>query len=371
MMLQRLSILHHYVALIGAQPRNAASAWGFAADQGKHVPRRAARKRHENTARAAKHGRRQAAVCAALAILLAACTASAEPPPDVVLIVADDLRHDDIAHMPRVTELAEQGVVFDGAFTPFPLCVPARVSLLTGTLPRTHGFRANDPTGFDGTNTIATRLRAGGYRTGVFGKLLNNLALAGPQPGWSVYLPFVNHKDYGRAQSDVLTAQALEFMGGPGPSFTYLAPVAPHGPLYGPERCDSRSIPPAPEGSTVKRWKQRLSALCGLDDLVAAVVAARGPDTYVIFTADNGWMWENGRTGKLELIIDAAQVPLIVWGPGLRGHHRREMVSLVDVSATVLHLAGVSRSGIEGQSILGLLRESPNRWAGRLEIEGQ
>lgn len=296
---------------------------------------------------------------------------TAESRPDVVLIVADDLRHDDIAHMPRVMELAEQGVVFDGAFTPFPLCVPARVSLLTGTLPRTHGFRTNDPTGFDGTNTIATRLRAGGYRTGVFGKLLNNLALAGPQPGWSVYLPFVNHKDYGRAQSDVLTAQALEFMGGPGPSFTYLAPVAPHGPLYGPERCDSRSIPPAPEGSTVKRWKQRLSGICGLDDLVAAVVAARGPDTYVIFTADNGWMWENGRTGKQELIIDAAQVPLIVWGPGLRPHHRRELVSLVDVSATILRIADVDSGGMDGRSLLPLLTESSDRWGGRLEIEGQ
>lgn len=311
---------------------------------------------------------------AAALVLLSACASSAAPPPNIVLIIADDLRVDDIPRaMPRIEALAEQGVVFDAAFTPLPLCGPARVSLLTGTLPRTHGIRTNDVTTFDTSDTIATRLQGAGYRTAVFGKLLNRHWRAQqPERGWSTFEVFRRHDEHGRAQSDVLAQQALACMAGPGPHFCYVGAVAPHAPNLGPERCDAHEVPAVAEGSNPERWAQRMSALCGLDDLVANVVEARGPDTWVIFTADNGWFWENGRTGKQELVLDAAQVPLIVWGPGLRGHHRREMVSLVDVSATILRLGNVSRGGLDGRSLLPLLREENDvRWQGVLEIEGQ
>jgi N-acetylglucosamine-6-sulfatase len=317
--------------------------------------------------------RHSTALITALALLATACTASASP-PSVVLIVADDLHVADVARaMPRVTALAEQGVQFDAAFSPLPLCGPARVSLLTGKLPRTHGIRTNDVTTFDASDTIATRLQAAGYSTTALGKLLNRYwRAANPEQGWTTFTPFRRHDQHGTEQSDVLTQQALAAMAGPSPFFVYVGAVAPHGPLGGPARCAAREIPPRPETVTEKRWNQRMSALCGLDDLVASIVEARGENTYVILAADNGWIYaENGRNGKQELVIDAAQVPLIVWGPGLRGHHRREMVSLVDVSATVLRLANVGRSGMEGRSLLPLLTESDARWGGTLVLEGR
>ena len=328
---------------------------------------------------------RRLTTCAFLTLaLLSVCTASAAPPANVVLIVGDDIRHDDLVHMPRVSELAAQGVQFDAAFSPIALCVPARVSLLTGTLPRTHGIRDNRGQDFVPSDTIATRLDAAGYEPALFGKYLNasrrpsaasaqRLVIDQP-PGWDVFRALLYHDDYGREQPDVLLQQAQAFMStATGPFFVYLAPTAAHGPLSGPPRCDAREIPPPPPGATEKRWRQRVSALCGLDDLVADIVASRGPDTWVLWTADHGFMLgEGGRTGKSELVLDAAQVPLIVWGPDVVPARRREIVSLVDVSATVLRLANVGRSGLEGQSFLPLLRgDSSQRWTGTLEIIGQ
>lgn len=319
--------------------------------------------------------RHAATLAIALASILTACTSHAEPRPNIVLVVADDLAVRDLPlAMPRVTELAAQGVQFDAAFVPLALCTPSRISLLTGTLPRTHGFRSNDPTGFDASDTIATRLHAAGYTTTIAGKLLNqHWKATHPEAGWDTYLPFRRHDDHGIEQSDILKGQALECMSGASPHLCYVGAVAPHGPLPGPERCRAQPIRERPPTVTEKRWSQRMSALCGLDDLVASIVEARGSDTYVIFTSDNGWMYgENERTGKSELVLDAAQVPLIVWGPDVVPAHRREMVSLVDVSATVLRLANVGRNGVEGQSFLTLLRNlDAARWVGRLEIEGQ
>lgn len=313
-------------------------------------------------------------ILAALAIVaLTACSSSASP--NIVLVVADDLSVRDIPlAMPRVAELAEQGAEFQAAFTPLALCTPSRISLLTGTLPRTHGFRSNDPTGFDASDTIATRLHAAGYRTTIAGKLLNkHWRATNVEAGWDTYLPFHGHDDHGTEQSNVLKAQALAAMAGPSPFFVYIGAVAPHGPLPGPDICQAQASAERPPTVTERRWTQRMSALCGLDDLVASIVEARGPNTYVIFTSDNGWMYgEGGRTGKSELVLDAVQVPLIVWGPDVVPARRREIVSLVDVSATVLRFAGVGRAGIEGRSFLPLLRDdSSQRWVGRLEIEGQ
>ncbi len=322
-----------------------------------------------------KSWRHVASLIVGLTTLLTACTSSAEPRPDIVVVIADDLAVRDLPlAMPRVTELAAEGVQFDAAFTPLPLCGPSRISLLTGKLPRSHGFRSNDPTGFDARDTIATRLNAAGYATTIAGKLLNkHWKATHPEAGWDTYLPFDHHDDFGAAQSDVLKRQALECMSGSSPHFCYVGAVAPHGPLPGPERCQAQPIRERPPTVTEKRWSQRMSALCGLDDLVASIVQARGSDTYVIFTSDNGWMYgENGRTGKSELVLDAVQVPLIVWGPDVVPARRREIVSLVDVSATVLRLANVGRSGVEGQSFLRLLHnDASTRWVGRLEVEGQ
>lgn len=98
--------------------------------------------------------------------------------PNVVLIVADDMRVGDLRFAPRTrTLVGRHGLTFRNSFSPYPLCCPARASLLTGTYAHNHRVWWHDrPFGyaaFDDRRTLATSLRAAGYRTGLIGKYLN------------------------------------------------------------------------------------------------------------------------------------------------------------------------------------------------------
>jgi arylsulfatase A-like enzyme len=73
--------------------------------------------------------------------------------------------------MPAVDRMAERGVAFDRAYTTAPLCVPARVSLLTGRWPHAHRVRQNSaPKAATFEKDIFQVCRDLGYRTGLCGK---------------------------------------------------------------------------------------------------------------------------------------------------------------------------------------------------------
>ena len=70
--------------------------------------------------------------------------------PNIVLIMSDQHRAGftrrrgfPLDTMPALDRLAARGVAFDRAYTTAPLCVPARVSLLTGRWPHAHRVRQN------------------------------------------------------------------------------------------------------------------------------------------------------------------------------------------------------------------------------------
>jgi len=70
--------------------------------------------------------------------------------PNVLLIMTDQqeatashLYGSPFCETPSLARLAGAGVLFEHAFTPHPLCVPARVSLWTSQYPHTHGSRRN------------------------------------------------------------------------------------------------------------------------------------------------------------------------------------------------------------------------------------
>lgn len=73
--------------------------------------------------------------------------------PNVLLIHVDQHRQDCVGvnghpllQTPALDRLASQGVNFTHAFTPIPVCTPARASLLTGVWPSRHGLIANADT---------------------------------------------------------------------------------------------------------------------------------------------------------------------------------------------------------------------------------
>ncbi len=98
--------------------------------------------------------------------------------PNFLLISADQQRADCFGFegravkTPHLDELARDGTRFSAAITPCVVCQPARASILTGLLPRTHGVHDN---GIDldsdiGEKGFAGALAAAGYDTAFFGK---------------------------------------------------------------------------------------------------------------------------------------------------------------------------------------------------------
>ena len=64
--------------------------------------------------------------------------------PNILFIMADQIRWDavgcngaDWMHTPNLDRLARSGINFPNAFSPNPICVPARASITTGNYPHT------------------------------------------------------------------------------------------------------------------------------------------------------------------------------------------------------------------------------------------
>ncbi|MEN8982587.1 MAG: sulfatase-like hydrolase/transferase [Planktotalea arctica] len=98
--------------------------------------------------------------------------------PNFLFITADQHRGDCLGvegravKTPHLDRMAERGTRFTSAICPAPVCQPARASILTGQLCRTHGVHDN---GIDldeavGAKGFAGTLAAAGYDTGFFGK---------------------------------------------------------------------------------------------------------------------------------------------------------------------------------------------------------
>ena len=108
--------------------------------------------------------------------------AAAGRPPNIIFILADDLGWAELGcygnsfnETPHLDQLAQDGVRLTQAYAAAPVCSPYRASLLSGQYPARHGvldyLRPDTATPFS-TNqvTIAERLQAGGYATGMIGK---------------------------------------------------------------------------------------------------------------------------------------------------------------------------------------------------------
>lgn len=76
-----------------------------------------------------------------------------------------------VIRTPVLDELARTGVVFENAYTPSPICIPGRQSIMAGQFPRTTGcekFGQDLPPEY---MTYPRRFAQYGYSTVVSGKL--------------------------------------------------------------------------------------------------------------------------------------------------------------------------------------------------------
>ncbi len=182
--------------------------------------------------------------------------------PNIILILADDMRYDDLQHMPKTQDLiVKEGIEYEKAFVTTPLCCPSRASILRGQYTHNHevwenarGFPMFKRLGHE-RSTIATWLKEEGYQTALLGKYLNaynQKDLRHVPPGWDQWRAMLEEASYydyalsengepvryGSAEADystdVLAGQAREIIRSSAakdkPLFMYLAPSSPHGP---------------------------------------------------------------------------------------------------------------------------------------------
>ena len=99
--------------------------------------------------------------------------------PNIILITTDQQRYDalgasgnSVIKTPNMDRLASEGVLFENAISPCPLCVPARASLISGyACGRIGGLDNDGASDLKEDDTFAAALSRSGYHTQAIGKM--------------------------------------------------------------------------------------------------------------------------------------------------------------------------------------------------------
>jgi arylsulfatase A-like enzyme len=384
---------------------------------------------------------------AALAVLFISAITDSPPPaaqttplkPNFVFVYTDDMRMDDLAYMPNTRNLiASQGMTFDNAYVPLASCCPSRASILRGQYVHNHkvwysdvqsgGYQEWASQGHESDN-LATRLQAGGYSTGLFGKYMNGYAkTTGKPPGWTDWFAhnggdgYFNYsvndngvdKNFGSTASDymmdVINTESQQFIQqsvtAGKPFFLYVSPKLPHLPsIPAPRHVNAFNGEPAPrlpsynevdvsdkppwirslpsisstEAAAIQqRHENRVESLQSLDEAVEDIVnklSATGQlsNTYIVFTSDNGWQHGEHRIprNKQQPYEESSHMPLLIRGPGVATGSSDKLVTFPDFMPTFLELAGIAQpSYIDGRSLVPLLNGTASSWRTAVLLEG-
>ena len=323
------------------------------------------------------------------------------PPPNILFIVGDDMGHADVGFhgckdipTPNLDALAAAGVRFTNGYVSGPYCSPTRAGLLTGRYQQRFGHEFNPGRGTQGLPlteiTIADRLKAAGYVTGLVGKWhLGAQESMHPQKrGFDEFFGFlggahsyfqsagilrgteqVKELDY---TTDAFGREAVSFIDRhkTHPWFLYLAFNAVHTPM---DATDDRLAKfPNVENKQRRTYDAMMLAM---DEAIGAVrqkLAAAGleKNTLVIFISDNGGPTMKGvtvngssnaplRGSKRTTLEGGIRVPFLVSWPGRvkPGVYDQPAIQL-DLTATALAIAGVDvqpASKLDGVNLLPFL----------------
>ncbi len=98
--------------------------------------------------------------------------------PDILIFLSDQhnamcagFAGNEIVKTPNLDGMASRGTTFDSAYTSCPLCVPARMSMLTGQLPSKTGIFTNDDAMAEDQATFIHSIAAEGYETVLCGRM--------------------------------------------------------------------------------------------------------------------------------------------------------------------------------------------------------
>ncbi|MAB80748.1 MAG: hypothetical protein CMJ89_15475 [Planctomycetes bacterium] len=308
----------------------------------------------------------------ALAFLAGACGGSQgsdAAPPNLLLVTLDTTRADHLgcygyeaADTPTLDGLAARGTLFEQAYTPAPMTLPAHATMFSGLLPPQHGARVNGEHRLaEDVPTLAERLAARGFRTGAFVAAFVLDGTFGLDRGFERYdddlsgayvQEVAEHLSLYRAGEQVVDA-ALDWLddepatgAGARPFFAWVHLYDAHYPWHAHDE-------EGQEGT----YDGEISYVDGQVARLLAFLEAGGlaENTLVVAVADHGEGL--GDHGEIEhgylLNEEVLRVPWIMAGPGVgAGLRVSALVSLEDLMPTVLELFGLPRPpGLPGQSL--------------------
>lgn len=329
---------------------------------------------------------------------------------NLLLVFADQMRGQDFGAAgnrrlitPSLDRLAAEGTLLTSAIANCPVCTPSRGCLLTGLNPLTHGAVANDVPIRTDVPSIATLLRAAGYRTGYIGKWhldgvpRDRFTPPGPRrlgfddywAAWNCSHQYFDGKYYLNAdevrhldgyEPDAQTRLAARFIEGhrDEPFALVLSWGPPHAPYEQVpqeflDRYDPSAIELRPNVSPGSRREadgcrlmlaQYYAAITALDANLGALMQTLeeldlAEDTLLVFTSDHGDMLGSQGTEKKEKPWEESiLVPLVMRAPRLLPAGRRMdvLTSLMDLPPTLLELLGVGApEGMDGRSVAPFL----------------
>jgi len=322
-------------------------------------------------------------------------------PPNILLIVLDDVGYNDLGvngnpepRTPHLNALAAQGIRFTRHYADAS-CSVARAALMTGNFPAAHGFRPAHLGLSSDTPTIASALRAAGYRTQHIGKWhIGNATLeqSPSQSGFDDWFGFLHNLELGGASSDgvqfpkpshfnpwlrdnqspprqypgrlddILARRAITFLeqqqGHARPWFLNLWFYSPHSPIQPDPGIRSR-YPDGAAGAYRAMIEQ-------LDMDVGRVLQAlertgQADNTLVVVLSDNGGVSDGIDSNypffgkKTQFFEGGVRTPLFMRWPGRisAGAVSDEPVSLYDIFPTLAAASGATPPpGLVGRNLL-------------------
>lgn len=340
--------------------------------------------------------------------------------PNILVVLSDQQRWDTVGAYgnpmdvtPSLNGMADRGTRFERAFTPQPVCGPARACLQTGQYGTESGVPTNGIPLPDDVPLLADQFTAAGYTTGYIGKW--HLANTGSEPvpeelrggydHWRaadtlehsshpyegvVYDEKGDTVEFEGYRVDHLTEMAREFIrtDRERPFFCFLSYLEPHhqndmGTYTAPEGYDWKYRNPwVPEdlAGHPGDWVEELPDYYGccrridecLSDLLTELdLQEIRDDTVVVFTSDHGCHFRTrNREYKRSAHESSIRVPFVVEGPGFEDNEISELVSLLDLPPTLLNVAEIDvPETMQGRSVTPLLDEGDREWKEEVFIQ--
>lgn len=324
--------------------------------------------------------------------------AGLRPTRGLILISVDTLRADHLGAYgyerdtsPFLDSLAARGVLFENAFVQLPGTLPSHMSMLTGLYPEEHGVYPPDGILSPEIPLLAERLHAAGLRTAGHsegGYMHGSYGFSRGFDDWSDEALLIE------SDAERTFARGTEFLRSLEPSdkfFLLLHTYGVHDPYFPLDRhskYDQQKYNslywdgPAPDvflatgpnlgaynrgelelgPGGLEYFKARYDgAINYVDDVIRDFFGVLeelglGDDVTVIITSDHGEEFlEHGKFTHVQTYPETLHVPLIVVRPGLEARRVEQVVESIDITPTLLELAGLPLPPVSGESLVPLL----------------